>query len=249
MNKVLSILICLSFLNSSAQNVACSMAEMMAYNARFNPDDNRQKEIVANLKPEFLIQYLKTEEDKKAFWLNVYNSSMLIFLRDTLFEGEYKNFYKEKAVTVAGKRLSLFEIEHEFLLGGKKMKKLGFKKSSIDTVWKKLSLKNPDLKVLLCMYRGQSGYPPYQVINSGDLQEAFNGSYPYVVTVSEGKAAVKDWLKRYTTYFKDFETTLRLTKGKYFFDRTPEAVCIKNFYPAYEGVKFKEEEVNPWLKK
>ena len=39
------------------------------------------------------------------------------------------------------------------------------------------------------------------------------------------------------------------TEPKTIFIPTPKAVFINNFYPKYEGVKFKKEEENPWLKK
>lgn len=211
-------------------NPALNMSEVLAYNARFNPADSRQAEVIKNLKPSYLITHLKTDDEKIAFWVNIYNSFMLSFLRDTIYEGVYTNFYKLKNVTIAGKAFSLFDIEHEFIRLGKKDKSLGFKKSAInkDTLWQKLRPSLYNYKAILIMYRGLYGYPPFQVIEGGNIENAY-------LNVKNNYPLNYDWTK---PYLKDNTEYVK----------TPFAVHIKNFYPKYEGVKFKEEEKNPWLK-
>lgn len=211
-------------------NSALNMSEALAYNARFNPADTRQAEVIKNIKFSYLIANLKTDNDKIAFWVNVYNSFMLTFLRDTVYEGVYTNFYKLKNVTIAGKTFSLFDIEHEFIRLGKKDKRLGFKKSTInkDTIWRKLRPATYNYKAIFIMYRGLYGYPPFQIIEKGNIEDAY-------LNVKNNYTLNYDWIKLYGQ-----ETTEYV--------KTPFAVHIKNFYPKYEGIKFKEEEINPWLK-
>lgn len=216
-------------------NPALNMSEVLAYNARFNPADSRQAEVIKNLKPSYLITHLKTDDEKIAFWVNVYNSFMLSFLRDTIYEGVYTNFYKLKNVTIAGKTFSLFDIEHEFIRLGKKDKVLGFKKSKLnkDTTWTKLRPAKLDERAVFLMYRGLYGYPPFQTIENGNLEMAY-------LSVSPRTNQMMDWLKPYLAGLPELNTIQ--------FIKTPFAVYINNFYPKYEGVKFKEEEKNPWLK-
>lgn len=211
-------------------NPALNMSEVLAYNARFNPADSRQAEVIKNLKPSYLITHLKTDDEKIAFWVNIYNSFMLSFLRDTVYEGVYTNFYKLKNVTIAGKAFSLFDIEHEFIRLGKKDKSLGFKKSAInkDTLWQKLRPSLYNYKAILIMYRGLYGYPPFQVIEGGNIENAY-------LNVKNNYPLNYDWIKPYLKENSEYV-------------KTPFALHIKNFYPKYEGVKFKEEEKNPWLK-
>ncbi len=231
----------LSFQVLAQTNPALSMSEILAYNARFNPSDNRQAEILKDLKPEFLINNLKTDNEKVAFWVNVYNSFMLILLRDTVYEGVYTNFYKTKNVAIAGKTFSLFDIEHEFIRLGKKDKALGFKKSKInkDTIWKKLRPHEFDIRVVWLMYRGLYGYPPFQVIENADVGTAFDNSTLYLAETLGQPDKVYSWLKPYLLSSK---------KNKWTFNFIPFAVHINNFYPKYKGTTFKDEEKNPWLK-
>ena len=220
-------------------NSAISMSENLAYTVRFNPYDKRQIEILKTLKPSFLIKNLRTDEHKNAFWLNIYNSMMLIHLRDTLNEGMYSNFYKTKNITIAGKSFSLFEIEHEFLFKGLKMKKLKFKKSKLDTTWIKLRPDNIDPRVIFCMYRGLYGYPPFQIVENGELAAAYKVGKTYCTSTVNGEMFFMDWIKNYKV----------IKPGSILsFITTPEAVFINNYFPKYEGVKFKEEKKNPWLK-
>jgi hypothetical protein len=233
--KVALIFLIITIKVSAQNNPALNMAEILAYGARFTPYDKGQTEILRDLDTRFLITHLKTDNEKNSFWVNIYNSYMLTFLRDTLFEGVYTNFYKKKNVIIAGKAFSLFDIEHEFIRLGKKSKVLGFKKSKInkDTTWKKLRPSKFDERTVFLMYRGLYGYPPFQIIESGNIET----SYFFVAPRTN---QMMDWLKPYMLGTLDAEATK--------FIKTPFAVQINNFYPKYEGVKFKEEEKNPWLK-
>ena len=177
---------------------------------------------------------------------------MLSFVRDTNYQGVYTNFYKKKNVIVAGRNFSLFEIEHEFLLAGTKTKSLGFKKSKIakDILWRKLVPNTVDIKLIYCMYRGLYGFPPFQVIENGDIETAFKNA---TSTMSKpintsSQEYLYDWLKPYSKIFMTEKSTSN-TKVKVVYIKTPQAVQIKNFYPKFEQVSFKKEEENPWLKK
>ncbi|MFM9943647.1 MAG: DUF547 domain-containing protein [Bacteroidia bacterium] len=228
---------------SAQTNAALSMSEVLIYNARFNPADTRQSDILKTLNPKWLIDNLKTDNEKNSFWINVYNSFMLTFLRDTIYEGVYTNFYKLKNVTIAGKAFSLFDIEHEFLRLGKKNKELGFKKSKInkDTSWRKLRPGVFDLRVVFLMYRGLYGYPPFQAIENANLEDAYFNSTQYLSGILGGPHKVWGWVKPYLS-----DEVKRDKKWEY--STSPFAVHINNFYPKYEGPKFKMEEENPWLK-
>jgi len=231
-------------------NPVLNISEILCYNARFNPNDNRQLEILKTIKPAFLINNLKTDNEKNAFWVNVYNSFMLTFLKDTINEGVYTNFYKVKNVVIAGKAFSLFDIEHEFIRLGKKNKALGFKKSKLnkDTTWRKLRSEKYNYHAILIMYRGMYGYPPFQVIENGNIEEAYKNNLKLygIIGASNDNKEIRnfDWLKLYKIAYISPSTEQPIALYK----PTPFAVYINNFYPKYEGVKFKEDEKNPWLK-
>ena len=238
-------------ISSKAQtNQALNMSEVLVYNARFNPEDLRQTEVISNLNSKFLIEQSKTDQEKLTFWINIYNSQMLFFLRDTAFEGVYTNFYKQKNIRIAGKSFSLFDIEHEFIRLGLKNKSLGFKKSKIakDTTWRKLRPSQFDYRALFLLYKGLYGYPPYQCIENADLEVAYSNALQSLKDQFTPKINDQniyfDWIKKYNI------APLR-TKSQNpipVLIPTPFAVYIHNYYPKYEGVKFKVEDKNPWLK-
>ncbi len=247
---ILIFFMALGFLSHAQTNIALNMSEVMAYNARFNPSDLRQSEIIATLKPVFLIEHLKTDQEKLAFWINVYNSQMLNFLRDTANQGVYTTFYKQKNTRVAGKAFSLFDIEHEFIRLGVKNKALGFKKSILkkDTLWCKLRPAQFDFRAIFIMYKGMYGYPPFQCIENANLESSYSNSMQsfknQCLEPVNDPIIYFDWVTKYKI------TTLNTTAAKPLLTLiyTPFAVYIHNYYPKYEGVRFKIEEKNPWAK-
>jgi hypothetical protein len=224
----------LALFTQAQNNPVLNLSELLGYNARFNPQDTRQIELLQTINPQELSQYLNDDETKITFWINVYNSFMLTFLRDTTYEGVYTNFYKIKNVMIAGQLFSLFDIEHEFIRLGKKNKKLKFKKSMLPShsIWIQLRPSVYDWRTILLLYRGLYGYPPFQIIEANHLSES--------LTRVEQTIPLYDWFIPYQIK----------TKGKERKDYlpTPFAVYIHHFYPKYEGPKFKEEEENPWVK-
>jgi hypothetical protein len=243
----------LSFAQTSS---ALALSELLAHTTRFKPYDFGPLTSLKNISTQELSANLKTDNQKSAFWLNIYNSMMLSALRDTSNEGVYLNFYKLKNINIAGKLWSLYQIEHEFLRLGKKNKAAGFKKSTIskDTFWVNLRPKQFNYKVIFLMYRGMYGYPPFQVVENSDIDLAYAqslGTYPELQAKDGSSSKLSfDWVKPYWSEIKKFlDNPSTPTEPKTIFLPTPKAVFINNFYPKYEGVKFKKEEENPWLKK
>lgn len=250
MRKSLFILFVLSgILSLKAQvNPAVAMSESMAYTARFNPSDRRQLEVIAKLDLNFLIGHLRTDPSKNAFWLNIYNSYMLLMLRDTVNEGVYTRFYKTRNLVIAGKSMSLSDIENEFLLPGAKRKKRRFHKPFLDTGWNKLKPTVVNPEVLFCMYRGLYGYPPFQSIENESVNQAYQNSLQHITFYQGAELCAFNWLQPYERKLKGLRNYLNSGKPVIFIN-TPFAVHIANFYPKYEGAKFKEEPEHPWLKK
>lgn len=63
------------------------------------------------------LKLLKTSEIKKAFWINAYNAIVIKKIINRGIPGKVplKNFFKEKTYKIAGKQISLDEIEHSIL--------------------------------------------------------------------------------------------------------------------------------------
>lgn len=253
--KATIIIIILLLANSlTAQNInADQLAEIIANKARFKPYDKSSIDELAQFDIRILCYNLKTDEQKYSFWLNIYNSYMLLNLRDTANQGNYTRFYKIKNIEIGGFKLSLFNIEHEFLRCGKKNKSLKFKKSQLakkDSLLKKLIPSKPDYRVIFCIYKGLYGYPPFQIIENANLTDAFSNYLNQHANnyTENGSIVVFDWVKNYKVDLKNHPIDSIFKNHKTVLKKTPKAVFINNFFPKYEKVKFKEEEINPWLK-
>ncbi len=69
--------------------------------------------VMKDFREEVLTQQLKDDNYKKTVWINVYNAHIQIILSKN--PGNYKNrgsFFSDQQVTIAGKKLSLDDIEH-----------------------------------------------------------------------------------------------------------------------------------------
>ena len=94
----------------------------------------KTKEATANLlkevklsTQEHLIQQLKNDADKKAFWINVYNAFTQIALLEN--PGDYrdkKTFFGNRFIEIADKTISLDDIEHGLLRRSKLKWSLGY---------------------------------------------------------------------------------------------------------------------------
>ena len=91
-------------------------------------DTDRSKIIdqLANIPMQTLAAALETDAEKKAFFINVYNG----FVQHILMKNPEKfedrdEFFKAKQITIAGKELSLDDIEHGVIRGSKVKWSLG----------------------------------------------------------------------------------------------------------------------------
>ncbi len=69
-----------------------------------------------NLSLQNLQNSIKTDDDKKAFWINIYNAFTQFFLKNT--PGQYESrstFFGNRQIEIAGNKFSLDDIEHGIL--------------------------------------------------------------------------------------------------------------------------------------
>ena len=93
-----------------------SVSQQLLYAVRTKDSSDAFIKILAGADKKILQEELSTDAKKKAFWLNIYNA----FVQKLLTEnpGKYKNrnsFFSLKQIVIAGKQLSLDDIEHGIL--------------------------------------------------------------------------------------------------------------------------------------
>lgn len=105
---------------------------------------------------------IKTDEDKKAFWINLYNAFTQVALKNN--PEQYKNrgkFFGNKQIEIAGKPFSLDDIEHGILRRSKIKWSLGYlNKLFPGKTEKKLRVDRLDYRLHFALNCGAKSCPP-----------------------------------------------------------------------------------------
>jgi len=137
------------------------------------PTDNLTH-LVAGISNLDLIHQLATDDEKKAFWINIYNAFTQIILSRN--PEKYKNrndFFSTKQVIVAGKKLSMDDIEHGILRRSKTKWSLGFFNKLLISEFEKLNrLERFDYRIHFALNCGAKSCPPisFYKVNQIDHQ-------------------------------------------------------------------------------
>ena len=125
-------------------------------------DTRPQLDSLAIVSPQVLVDELQTEDEKLAFWLNVYNAYIQIKLKEN--SGQYvkrSQFFSTKSIVIAGQKLSLDAIEHGILRHSKTKLSLGyFTKWFPNTFEKTHRLKAVDYRIHFALNCGAASCPP-----------------------------------------------------------------------------------------
>ncbi|HEX8461365.1 MAG TPA: DUF547 domain-containing protein, partial [Segetibacter sp.] len=126
---------------------------------------------IQSISEQSLTSQLLTDDDKKAFWINLYNAFTQVILSKN--PDKYKSrgsFFGDKQIEIAGKKLSLDDIEHGILRHSKikwglghlnKWFSSGFeKRQRVDTV---------DYRIHFSLNCGAKSCPPIAFYKPSDL--------------------------------------------------------------------------------
>lgn len=123
-----------------------------------------------------LVNQLKTDSQKIAFWVNIYNA----FIQISLIENpkEYENrgsFFKKPRVKIAGEILSFDEIEHDILRRSRVKLSWGYLRKYFRPKYeRKLRVKNIDWRIHFALNCGAKSCPPVAIYSSKNLDTEFN---------------------------------------------------------------------------
>ena len=148
---------------------------------------------------------LPTDAERNAFWINVYNAFTQLSLRQT--PEKYRDrsgFYKEKRVIVAGKKLSLDDIEHGVLRRSKLVISLGYlTRWLVGRFERRFRVAVPDARVHFALNCGAQSCPPirfYEPARVEDQLELATESY-LSQTVDYRPETNEVWLPRLFLWF------------------------------------------------
>ena len=111
---------------------------------------------------EELQAQLKTDAERKAFWLNIYNAFTQIGLKDDPEAYKHRNkFFSKKFISIAGKNLSLDDVEHGILRRSKWKYSLGhFNKPFKSKFERQFRVDKLDYRIHFALNCGAKSCPP-----------------------------------------------------------------------------------------
>jgi thiol-disulfide isomerase/thioredoxin len=158
------------------KNTLIKLSQDFMYAAKSNEDVTAFLEQLKNIYYQALIDSLKNDDDKKAFWINLYNA----YVNSSLHKNaeQYKNrkqFFKAKNIIIAGKTFSLDKMEHGILRKSKIKWSLGYlSKLFPNKIEKQLRVNKLDYRIHFALNCGAKSCPPIAFYNSTEINNQLN---------------------------------------------------------------------------
>ena len=183
------------FLQSKTQITApinyIQMSQDFVYAAKADGDATPYLDSFAIVDEDVLSQQLKTDNDKKAFFINIYNAYTQYILKRN--PDKYKNrndFFKSEQIHFAGHNISLDKIEHGFLRRSRVKWSLGyFGKLFPGKLDRKFRVKKIDYRIHFTLNCGAASCPAIAFYEPENLDQQLDlATKVYLKTEAEYKA-------------------------------------------------------------
>lgn len=147
---------------SASNNRLVKLSQDFIYAAKTNDSTLFYIKELQELNYNELLSFLKTDDEKKAFWINLYNAYTNVSLHSN--PDQYKNrnrFFRNKNIIIAGKYFSLDELEHGILRRSSIKWSLGyFSKIFPGKTEKELRVDTLDYRIHFALNCGAKSCPP-----------------------------------------------------------------------------------------
>ncbi|MEO6253215.1 MAG: DUF547 domain-containing protein [Ferruginibacter sp.] len=157
--------------NVGSNNTLVKLSQDFMYAAKTNEEVATYISQLKDLSFENLITGLKNDDEKKVFWINLYNAYTNASLHKD--PEQYKNrnaFFKNKNIIIAGKAFSLDKIEHGVLRRSKIKWSLGYFNKLFPTkTEKQLRVSKLDYRIHFALNCGAKSCPPIAFYNPEQL--------------------------------------------------------------------------------
>lgn len=199
--KLFSTILCIGlYLNFNAQSIPVNylaISEEILEAVRNKENVSIYMKTLSAANENQLAAQLGTDDQKIAFWVNVYNAYIQIILStDPKKYGDRSTFFKQKQINIAGKELSFADIEHGIIRGSQHEYFLGYvKRWFVGDFEKKFRVKKRDWRIHFALNCGAKSCPPVAIYKWERLDEQLNWS-------------TENYLKKFTTYLPDVQTAM-----------------------------------------
>lgn len=187
--KKIFFLIALSFSWSLyAQSSPTELSAEFLEAVRDQQDIDECVETLKNYSISELSDALRSDNDKKTFWINVYNGFVIVLLRDhpELYD-DRGAFFSEPRMTVAGQKLSFDDIEHGILRRSKVKLSYGYLgKVFVDNYEKKMRVDEVDWRIHFALNCGAASCPPVEVYHAETIETQLqNRAKQYLISTTK----------------------------------------------------------------
>ena len=164
------------------------LSEQFLRNIKEGKDTKDLQNILANTSLEELESSLKTNDEKTAFWLNIYNAYIQVILADKpeLYK-DRSSFFKIEQINIAGRIFSFAEIEHGMVRKSQWEYGLGYIRTSFPNKFERtLRVEDRDYRVHFALNCGAKDCPPVAIYNADRLDEQLEkGTQRFLTRTSE----------------------------------------------------------------
>lgn len=221
------------FVHEGIEKNPLQLAENLLKAARYEKPADEIKADLANLDFSYLHKTLDTDKKKLAFWINIYNAYVQLFLAEKpeLFE-DRGAFFSSPRIPIAGKTLSFDDIEHGIIRRSQSKLTLGLiPKLFVNKYERKMRTNERDGRIHFALNCGAKSCPPVAIYEVERINEQLDASSKKFLEGSttykeeENKAyvtalfswfrgdfggldGVKDYLRRYDIIEKDVNPSL-----------------------------------------
>lgn len=150
-----------------------TLSEQFLKTIKNGGETDKIQALLASTTMEALHDDLKTNEQKTAFWINIYNAYIQVILRKNpeLYE-DRSQFFKRKQLPIAGRMLSFAEIEHGMVRKSQWEYGLGYIRTWFpDQMERKLRVDKRDYRIHFALNCGAKDCPPVAIYEAGRLEE------------------------------------------------------------------------------
>lgn len=155
-----------------------ALSETLLKNAKEGKTTQELQDKLANTTLEALEEGLKTDHQKLAFWVNIYNAYIQIILsKNPELYDDRQAFFNEDRIVIAGEKVAFSKIEHGIIRKSQWPLGLGkIRKWFPNRFERKLRVDKRDYRVHFALNCGAKDCPPVAIYQADRVDEQFNKS-------------------------------------------------------------------------
>ena len=193
--------------NLTSSNKLVQLSQEFMYASKTGENTDSFVDSLRRLEYEELVNKLRSDNEKKAFWINLYNAYTQVLLKqDPSRYDKRGNFFKTKQIEIAGHFFSLDNIEHEIIRRSKIKWSLGhLNKLFPGKIEKDLRVDKLDYRIHFALNCGAKSCPPIAFYSPENLNPQLeSATYNYLKSEAEYDAeknilhlpAIMGWFRR-----------------------------------------------------